>query len=130
MFSRAGGPNSGFFISTTALTHPGKDRRRPDGQLNSNVIPFIVVLPRQASATLPGVALGDLPAVFRKSPNKLEIAVVGDVGPRRKLGEASTHRIGRWVTIRLLYETGSGAPEGASAVETCCMSSFLAVDPA
>jgi hypothetical protein len=81
-------PNPGFFISTTALTHPGKDRRRPEGQLDSNVIPFIV-LPRQSSATLPGVALGDVAAVFRKSTNKLEMAVVGDIGPKRKLGEAS-----------------------------------------
>jgi hypothetical protein len=82
-------PKLGYFVSTTALQQPGVDRKTPQAQLDSNRIPFIVI-PRhwQQSAT-PGLKLGDFAVVLRKSTGQMSSAIVGDLGPKRKLGEGS-----------------------------------------
>ena len=82
-------PKPGYFVSTTALQQPGVDRKTPQAQLDSNRIPFIVI-PRhwQQSAT-PGLKLGDFAVVLRKSTGQMSSAIVGDLGPKRKLGEGS-----------------------------------------
>jgi hypothetical protein len=82
-------PKPGYFVSTTALQQPGVDRNTPQAQLDSNHIPFIVIpRPWQQSAT-PGVNLGDFAVVLRKSTGQISFAIVGDLGPKRKLGEGS-----------------------------------------
>lgn len=82
-------PKPGYFVSTTALQQPGVDRTTPQAQLDSNHIPFIVIPRHWQQEATPGVKLGDFAVVLRKSSGQMSSAIVGDLGPKRKLGEGS-----------------------------------------
>jgi hypothetical protein len=82
-------PKPGYFVSTTALQQPGLDRRTPQAQLDSNTVPFIVIPSTWQKASTPGVKLGDFGVVVRRSTGAMSPAIVGDRGPRKKLGEGS-----------------------------------------
>jgi glycosyl hydrolase group 75 (putative chitosanase) len=83
-------PRPGYFISTTAFQQPGSMAGIPQAQLDSNVIPYIVI---------PGswwrrdrfrrLELGDFAVVFRPVTGRVAYAVIGDAGPSRALGEGS-----------------------------------------
>lgn len=85
----ANDPKPGFFVSTTALQQPGIDIRTPQAHLDSNQIPFIVIPRHWQQSSTPGPKLGDFALVLRKSTGKMSFAVVGDLGPKRKIGEGS-----------------------------------------
>lgn len=82
-------PKPGYFVSTTALQQPGVDKRTPQAQLDSNVIPFVVIPRQWEQSATPGAKLGDFAVVLRKSTGDVSFAVVGDLGPKRKIGEGS-----------------------------------------
>lgn len=82
-------PKPGFYVSTTALQQPGVDKKTPQAHLDSNHIPFIVIPRHWQQSAIPGVRLGDFALVLRKSTGQLSFAVVGDLGPKKKLGEGS-----------------------------------------
>jgi hypothetical protein len=82
-------PNPGYFVSTTALRQPGEDVRTPRAQLDSNTVPFAVIPTTWQSAAEPGARLGDFGVAYRRSTGKVAFFVIGDLGPRRKLGEGS-----------------------------------------
>lgn len=82
-------PKPGYFVSTTAFQQPGIDKKTPQAQLDSNQIPFIVIPKQWQQNSAPGVKLGDFAVVLRKSTGKVSFAVVGDLGPGRKIGEGS-----------------------------------------
>jgi hypothetical protein len=82
-------PKPGFFVSTTALKQPGEDRRTPQAQLDSNTVPFAVIPRTWQSTRVPGPRLGDVGVAYRRSTDKLAFFVIGDIGPRDKLGEGS-----------------------------------------
>lgn len=65
----------------TTLHHNGNP-------INSNTVPFIVVPPAVIQG-VKGVVLGCQAEVFNKSTGKKTDAVVADVGPHKKIGEAS-----------------------------------------
>ena len=82
-------PKPGYFVSTTALPQPGVDKKTPQAQLDSNVIPFIVIPRHWEQSEVPGVKLGDFAVTLRRSTGQISFAIVGDLGPKRKLGEGS-----------------------------------------
>lgn len=85
----ASDPRPGFFVSTTALRQPGEGVRTPQAQLDSNTVPFAVIPSTWQSTGRPGPKLGDFGVAFRRSTGKMSFFVIGDIGPRRKLGEGS-----------------------------------------
>ena len=82
-------PKPGYFVSTTALKQPGKNSRTPQAQLDSNTVPFAVIPGAWQSTRRPGPRLGDFGVAYRRSTDKLAFFVIGDTGPRNKLGEGS-----------------------------------------
>ena len=82
-------PKPGYFVSTTALQQSGVDKKTPQAQLDSNQIPFIVIPGNWQQSAAPGVKLGDFALVLRKSTRQISFAIVGDLGPKKKLGEGS-----------------------------------------
>ncbi|MBI4519151.1 MAG: hypothetical protein HY699_25450 [Deltaproteobacteria bacterium] len=82
-------PKPGYFVSTTALRQPNEDPRSPQAQLDSNTVPFAVIPRGWQSTGRLGPKLGDFGVAHRRSNGKLAYFVVGDVGPRNKLGEGS-----------------------------------------
>lgn len=82
-------PKPGYFVSTTALKQPGEDARTPQAQLDSNTIPFAVIPGTWQRSGKPGPKLGDFGIAYRRSNGKAAFLVIGDTGPRNKLGEGS-----------------------------------------
>jgi hypothetical protein len=78
-------PAPGFYISTTSLENTKCDRRDPKRYVNSEAINF-VVLPGRLGL---GAKLGDVAVAIRPENRASAFAVYGDVGPARKIGEAS-----------------------------------------
>lgn len=82
-------PKPGYFVSTTALHQPGANVRTPHAQLDSNSVPFAVIPGTWQKSGQPGPRLGDVGVAWRRSTGKLAYFVVGDTGPKNKLGEGS-----------------------------------------
>lgn len=82
-------PKPGFFVSTTALHQPGRDVSTPQGQVDSNTVPFAVIPGNWQSSGNPGPKLGDFGVALRRSNGAMAFFVIADTGPRRKLGEGS-----------------------------------------
>lgn len=82
-------PMPGYFVSTTALHQPGENVRTPQAQLDSNAVPFAVIPGTWQATGKPGPKLGDFGVAYRRSNGKTALFVVGDIGPRNKLGEGS-----------------------------------------
>lgn len=82
-------PKPGYFVSTTALKQLGLNSRTPQAQLDSNTVPFAVIPSTWQRSGQPGPKLGDFGVAYRRSNGKLAYFVIGDTGPRNKLGEGS-----------------------------------------
>jgi hypothetical protein len=82
-------PKPGYFVSTTALKQPGQSSRTPQAQLDSNTVPFAVIPTTWQRSDQPGPRLGNFGVAYRRSNGKLAYFVIGDTGPRNKLGEGS-----------------------------------------
>jgi hypothetical protein len=82
-------PKPGYFVSTTALKQPGENVRTPQGQLDSNIVPFAVIPGTWQRSGSPGPKLGDFGIAYRRSNGKSAFFVIGDTGPKNKLGEGS-----------------------------------------
>jgi hypothetical protein len=82
-------PKPGYFVSTTSLKQPGQSSRTPQAQLDSNTVPFAVIPTTWQRSGQPGPRLGDFGVAYRRSNGKLAYFVIGDTGPRNKLGEGS-----------------------------------------
>ncbi|SEJ19820.1 chitosanase of glycosyl hydrolase group 75 [Azotobacter beijerinckii] len=82
-------PKPGYFVSTTALKQPAQNPRTPQAQLDSNAVPFAVIPGNWQSTGKPGPKLGDFGVAYHRSNGKFAYFVVGDTGPRNKLGEGS-----------------------------------------
>ncbi len=83
------GPYAGYFISATSLQNKAykeSDQRR---YLDSRAVPFLVLPKRSAFLGQGGARLGDLAFVMDPKTQRYTFAVVGDLGPKNKLGEAS-----------------------------------------
>jgi hypothetical protein len=78
-------PAPGFYISTTSLEDPTKDRTDPRRYVDAESINFFV-LPGRLGL---GAELGDFGVVIRPRSNNYQYAIYGDVGPALKLGEGS-----------------------------------------
>jgi len=89
ILQKADDPKPGYFISTTAFKQPGVSSKTAQAQLDSNEVPFIVVPSQWHKQEFQGIRLGDFAVVVRKSNKAMSFAVVGDLGPRKKLGEGS-----------------------------------------
>lgn len=82
------GAYAGYFVSATSLQNKAykeSDQRR---YLDSRVVPSLV-LPKRSAFQEAGARLGDLAFVIDPQTQLYTFAVVGDLGPRNKLGEAS-----------------------------------------
>ncbi len=75
----------GAYVSETALADPSKAIGNPARYVDAQTIPYISVPPELLHAL--GVRKGDVALVARGPVTAA--AVVGDVGPRGKLGEGS-----------------------------------------
>lgn len=82
-------PKPGYFVSTTALQQPGQKPRSPQAQLDSNTVPFAVIPSSWQRSGRPGPRLGDFGVAWRRSTGQLASFVIGDIGPKNKLGEGS-----------------------------------------
>ena len=82
-------PNPGYYISATALRQPGEPAHSPRAQLDSNTVPFAVLPGSWVRNRDIGLALGDVGVAIRLSTGDRAAFVLGDVGPRQKLGEGS-----------------------------------------
>ena len=82
-------PKPGYFVSTTALHQPGEKVRTPQAQLDSNTVPFAVIPGTWQTSGKPGPRLGDFGVAYRRSNGKSAFFVIGDTGPKNKLGEGS-----------------------------------------
>ncbi len=86
---QASGEYAGYFVSSTSLQNKAfkqDDQRR---YLDARVVPFLVLPRRSAFLTQGGAKLGDLAFVIDPATQLYTFAVVGDLGPQGKLGEAS-----------------------------------------
>lgn len=82
-------PKPGYYVSTTALKQPGLPANTQRAQLDSNEISFIVIPRNWQTEKYEDIQLGDFAYVYRKSNKTFSPAIVGDLGPTRKLGEGS-----------------------------------------
>mgnify|MGYP001060150386 CR=1 FL=1 len=85
---QSSGEYKGFFISSTSLQNKAykeDDQRR---YLDSRLVPSLV-LPRGSNFLKQGARLGDLAFVIDPTTGLSTFAIVGDLGPKGKLGEAS-----------------------------------------
>jgi hypothetical protein len=78
-------PAPGFYIASTSLQDPNRDRKDPRRYVNSEAVNFIV-LPRGLDL---GAKLGDFATVIRPASGVCAYAVYADVGPVAKIGEGS-----------------------------------------
>jgi hypothetical protein len=78
-------PAPGFYVSSTALEDPSFSRTDPRRYVDAESIPYIV-LPAGLGA---GAGLGDYAAVINRRTEAVSYAICGDIGPHRKIGEAS-----------------------------------------
>lgn len=81
-------PAEGYYISTTSYQRTEFHRLDPDRYLDSALEPFIVV-PSHWRMAIKGVVLGCRAEVTNTLTKKTMSGVVGDFGPKDKLGEAS-----------------------------------------
>ena len=79
-------PAPGYYVSTTALELSQYQRTDPRRYIHSGIVPFVVV-PPQVRKQAKGVVLG-CRATITFQGKSIE-AVVADIGPRNKIGEAS-----------------------------------------
>lgn len=102
-----------FFQADTTLHHDGK-------ALNAELVPFIVV-PKMVIVGVKGVVMGAQARVTNTHNNRSCLAVVGDLGPSRKIGEVSCQcarllglsgnpNIGGTDEHIILYEIWPGTP--------------------
>ena len=89
------GTYKGYFVSTTAFENPAFDTGDPRRYLDSRTVPF-VVLPRDShffskgdAFSDGGAALGNVAFVYDPASQRHAFAIVGDLGPRKALGEGS-----------------------------------------
>src|SRR5262249_9618124 len=82
---QASGPYAGFYVSGTSLKDETKTTCDPARQQDSTTIPYVSV----PSDMLSKIAVGDLAVVLDLGTQKWTAAIVGDVGPKSKFGEAS-----------------------------------------
>jgi hypothetical protein len=80
----AGDPAPGYYVSTTALANRTLPAGNPRRYVDSAIVPYIAIPPELMQL---GVKVGDLVRV--SAQGRRTWAQVGDVGPRRKIGEGS-----------------------------------------
>lgn len=110
-----GEPYPGFFVSTTALVDKRYVSGDPRRYLDSEKIPYIAVPPELVKH---GVRLGDL--AFVSKGGRSSFAVVGDIGPRRKIGEGSIAlavALGLSLSDRMARIIGYENPPGSSGAD-------------
>lgn len=81
----ASDPAPGYYITTASLLDTTRASRDPLRYVDSEQIPYIVL----PGGRLGGAGLGDYALVVNTSNGRSTPAIVGDAGPRRKIGEAS-----------------------------------------
>jgi hypothetical protein len=81
-------PAPGFYVSYTSLQDSNKKKNNPLRYVDSETIPYIVV-PPQLLTGMAGVKLGDFATVLNTKNQKLQHAIVADLGPRNRIGEGS-----------------------------------------
>jgi Fungal chitosanase of glycosyl hydrolase group 75 len=90
-----GDPYPGYYVSPTSLTDPAiREDTNPRKYVDSEAIPYIALPPktayREGRCVRDGKAcLGDMAFVLNSSNGKSAFAIVADIGPGRKVGEAS-----------------------------------------
>lgn len=85
------GPTRGFYVSTTALEDPAgfPDRSDPRRYLDSRIVPYVAVPRGSRLAEAATAGLGALVVSGRPPLGELSLGIVGDIGPKGGLGEAS-----------------------------------------
>lgn len=81
-------PAPGFYVSMTAYTHAGFDYEDPMRYLHSGEVPFCVIPPTLRNSVKPKF-LGCHAQMENLQTGEVTNAVMGDIGPNGKLGEAS-----------------------------------------
>lgn len=81
-------PAPGFYISSTSLQDLTKEKDNPLRYVNSETIPYIVVPPPLIYGVKEKV-LGSFATVLNTKNQKLQHAIVADVGPRNRIGAGS-----------------------------------------
>jgi hypothetical protein len=119
-------PSPGSFISKTAYRFPDVPSDSPYAYVDSATVPFIVVPPLIINAVGP-VVLGCRARAKNQSNGRVVECMVGDVGPRTKLGELSiaaaaalgipsSPRTGGTNSRIVMYELWPGQQAGVNGV--------------
>jgi Fungal chitosanase of glycosyl hydrolase group 75 len=86
----ANDPAPGFYVSTTSLEDPNRDRADPRRYVDSEAVNYIVIPGGlQAKVNNQSARLGDFAVVIRPETGAFVYAIVGDIGPRKMIGEGS-----------------------------------------
>jgi uncharacterized membrane-anchored protein YhcB (DUF1043 family) len=78
-------PAPGFYVSSTSLQDPNRDRTDPRRYVNAEAVNYIV-LPPEVNL---GAKLGDFAVIIRPETGAHACAVYADFGPKSKIGEGS-----------------------------------------
>jgi hypothetical protein len=82
-------PYPGLWVSTTSLVDNAYSSTKTQHYTNSETIPFFVI--PSAVKSLAGISIGDMGYVYNTTNGKGCYAILADIGPSGKLGEASMY---------------------------------------
>lgn len=86
---QSSGDYAGYFVSATSLQNKAYKETDQRRYVDSRRVPFLVLPKHSAFLGAGGARLGDLAFVMDPVSERYTFAVVGDLGPKTKLGEAS-----------------------------------------
>jgi hypothetical protein len=84
---KKGDPNPGYYVSTTSLQNPKLPKTDPRRYVDSEKIPYFVM--PDILMWPSNIRVGDMAYVFNSKNQKGGFAILADVGPTNRLGEAS-----------------------------------------
>lgn len=88
VIQKPGDPYPGYYVSATSYMRNGFDRKDPRAYVDSESVIYIV-LPSHWRREAAGIVLGCKAEVRNILTNQKVRAVVADLGPKSKIGEAS-----------------------------------------
>jgi hypothetical protein len=98
-------PAPGFYVSYTSLYDSTKKKNNPLRYVDSETIPYISI-PSQLTG-IAGIKLGDFATVLNTKNQKLQHAIVADLGPRNRIGDGS-------IALAKALEVNSNARNGGA----------------
>jgi Fungal chitosanase of glycosyl hydrolase group 75 len=87
VIQKKGDPNPGYYVSTTSLQNPKLPKTDPRRYVDSEKIPYFVM--PEILMWPSNIRVGDMAYVYNTKTQKGGFAILADIGPTNRLGEAS-----------------------------------------